>query len=647
MNTMLTPLRWQTCWPVDRPIRTAGCAGLPSQESLLNDWMAALAGDRGRFLIAHAPTGLGKTAAALAPALAWIAASPGRRRVFYLVNRIAQHDNPLRELRAGMAYQFQVAARRELRVADLIGRNRLCRHPNDRPLTEVCRESRDAAVFSQLPSSVASWAEVQQHISHRCPYHTLQGLIRQADLVVADYSWLFSQAAVAGEFDRLLEMPAEVAAIVDEAHNLPVRVRAELDVDLPLDELRAALSKEPVAAEQCLFPVLDVVARSDPEEGVSATVLLRAAGGERKVQAALRAYDEPDAPDPRPSAARRLLGLLLITEQNVVVHVSPDANGSTLRVIGRVVDSSPQMAAGWDRLTAGLCMSGTLAAPADGPDELRYQIPLFGLPSDRTAVRKYASPFPARNRRWVFCPDTVGIASRREEFYPQYAAHVESIGRQTPGVAAVFFSSYEFLERVSALLPAPEQDRVVRETTADAAGDSPVPLDDYRRQLEGLVQQHGRAYLFAVYSGKIAEGADFGGNLIRTVVCVSVPLERPRLYHARLQGRYREQFADIAAELGDPLAAKAAEYATARAPLSLVLQACGRGLRSPDDRCAFVLLDARYGGGWGLDWRRFLDPPPYNAARPESVVQSFHAPEQPSAGVDWDPAVLAACARRS
>ena len=51
----------------------------------------------------------------------------------------------------------------------------------------------------------------------------------------------------------------------------------------------------------------------------------------------------------------------------------------------------------------------------------------------------------------------------------RYAAHVSAIGAATPGVTAVFFSSYEFLEQVQSLLPEGERALVVREGRTDAA----------------------------------------------------------------------------------------------------------------------------------------------------------------------------------
>jgi Rad3-related DNA helicase len=265
-----------------------------------------------------------------------------------------------------------------------------------------------------------------------------------------------------------------------------------------------------------------------------------------------------------------------------------------------------------------------------------------------TRVRKYASPFPPRNRRWIYCPDTLGTYSQRTAHYGRYAAHVSAIGVATPGVTAVFFSSYDFLEQVASQLPESERVLLVREARKDAGNPgAPGGLDDYRRQLKQLVLAQRRAYLFAVYQGKIAEGADFPDNLIRSIVCVSLPLERPLLFHERLRRRYELALAPVAARLGDDVGAKAREYALERLSLSLVLQACGRGLRRPEDRCALVLLDRRYGeGSSGLDWRRFLDPAPYNTPRPDQSVMTFHAPDPAPAVGDWDPVILAACGRR-
>jgi Rad3-related DNA helicase len=600
-------------------------------------------------LLAHAPTGLGKSVAGLVPALAWLAEGLDRRRLFYLVNRVTQHDNPLRELHGGLAHLFRHRAGRPLHVVDLVGRQHLCLHPAARPLEPVCRQSIDEADFALLPSTVASWRQAREHLAGRlCPYHTLQGLMGVADVVVCDYWWLFSQAAAGGDLDDRLGPQREWAAVIDEAHNLPLRIRGDLDVDETPAALAEQAARAPRGIQGCLTPVIESLLASDPGEGASPSALLPLAGGAGALESALAAVAEVDDPDAALSPPVRLLRLLLRPDEDVVLHAVPaGADEPEPRVLARLVDPTRELRAGYGKLAASLSMSGTLAAPSDGGDELAYSLPLFGLSPGQAAARRYASPFPPLHQRWVYCPDTYGTFRRRREHLGRYAHHVARAGRATPGVTAVFFSSYSFLEQVRSALGPAEGRLVVAEErrhaeNPDAAGD----LEAYRERLGRLVAEKGRAYLFAVYQGKIAEGADFPDNLLKTVVCVSLPLERPRLFHARLRDRYVRLFEPVAAGRGDSAQEKAREYALDRLSLSLVLQACGRGIRREADRCVFVLLDERYGEGKdGFDWRRFLEPRPYNVFDPAASVRLFHEPPAAAPEGGWDAALLRAWPR--
>lgn len=226
-------LGWHDLWPPDQELRHAANSRAPSQRALLDDWASVLNHHQGkRHLLAHAPTGLGKTTAALVPALAWIAEQPDRRRVYYLVNRVAQHDNPIRELREGLAERFETRTGQQLRVVDLVGRQLLCSIPAVSPLAELCKWSRETASFDLLPDGIASGWDVQAHLGDsRCAYHTLQGLMSRAHVVVCDYWWLFSQQTQQQGFaERAGVSVTDTIVIVDEAHNLPLRVRTQRQV---------------------------------------------------------------------------------------------------------------------------------------------------------------------------------------------------------------------------------------------------------------------------------------------------------------------------------------------------------------------------------------------------------------------------------
>jgi len=633
---------WQTLWPKELDLRPAANKKSPCQRAMLEDWASVLRHHHDkRHLLAHAPTGLGKTLAALAPALAWVAEAPDRRRVYYLANRIAQHENPLRELRGSLAAQFEAQTGQPLRVVDLVSRDLLCDHPQACPLPQSCKDARDAARFDLLPGNVGSWREVKERLAGRvCPYHTLQGLMAQAHVVIADYWWLFSPwAQETGITEQAGFSPTDSILIVDEAHNLAARVRSYLDVDETAARVTESVKKVSPGVRRCPTPVVDAVSKSVPEAGVSPSVLLRLAGGVKAAQAALAAIANDRPGDVGLSIPERILRLLLQPDEAVVIYRTEDFVTGEPRLVFRWVDPTPVTQAGYVRVYASLSMSGTLAAPTDNDAELRYQAPLLGLPERATLTCKYASPFPLRNQRWIYNTDTYGTYKERGNYLTDYARYIVHVGQATPGVTAVFFSSYAFLEQVRTSVADPgEQALIVVEKRADAEdSDAPSNLGEYEQRLRTLVDQHGRAYLFAVYQGKLSEGADFQGNLLKSVICVSIPMEYPSLFHQRLAAQYTAHFAAIAEDLGDDVQAKSREYALDRLSLSWVLQACGRGIRSESDRCAFVLLDKRY---HEYGWRRFLEPRPYNLRRPEQAVAGFYGAREATVNDRWDEALV-------
>src|SRR5262249_42103431 len=142
----------------------------------------------------------------------------------------------------------------------------------------------------------------------------------------------------------------------------------------------------------------------------------------------------------------RLLRLLLQPDPAAVIYRTADADGID-RLVCRLIDPTPVLERGFRLAHASLIMSGTLAAPSDDSNELRYQVPLFGLPPT-TMTRKHATPFRARNQQWIYCPDTYGVLRERQSHLSRYVEHIISIGNATPGVTAVFFSSYAFLRQV-------------------------------------------------------------------------------------------------------------------------------------------------------------------------------------------------------
>jgi DNA excision repair protein ERCC-2 len=193
----------------------------------------------GMILLANAPTGIGKTAAALSAALE--AALPAGRKVVFLTHRKSHHIQAMVEAREIVRKRpLQIASLRpslpRLRVVDKISKQRMCllrqRDPSDDSpflLCEIahCKYSRPhPSVVESLLSEPKSASESASRslLENYCAHYAALGAMKEADVIVCDYSYLF-EAGILGMFLSHIGMPLFACdAIIDEAHNLPDRI---------------------------------------------------------------------------------------------------------------------------------------------------------------------------------------------------------------------------------------------------------------------------------------------------------------------------------------------------------------------------------------------------------------------------------------
>lgn len=651
-------------------VRTAARAQEKCQEEVLDAWYQTLEKSEqsslSHHLLVQAPTGLGKTPTALAPALTWQQFDSTHRQIYYLVGTVNQHDNPIDILKNIYPRRTSQGLPTSLRVVDLVGQHQLfgkgnetfCKVPRSRPTDPDCAQSRKAASWNLLPlEGPLSWREVAAIVSDQgyCPYHFLQGLMASADVIICDYWWVFS-AEAANIWSRTSRFGSRrVALIVDEAHNLISRVRSAYDVNIPYDKLSSQLQTTPdEATRSALMPLLKIVFGNGPlaekarRSGVAPSELLPLLDTTALEKA--RAYwaqsqrIEADENQSMSFEARIVYNLRPSENNDVVLYTLQEAYDRVRQeqkeaaLVMRRVDATHDLINGYGRVQASITLSGTLIAPGDDENELKKLVPQFGLPESTTQVIKAATPFLPTNQLWVYDSYSLGLYNSRRTYFDYYCDTIEKIGRATlNGVTAVFFSSYEFMQAIYKRMPADERRLVIPESRADALADDSIvgnqvkSLEDYETQLRQRMNDYSRAYLFAIYSGKIAQGADFKRNLIKTVVCVSVPVEMVELFHQCLCRYlwpllYPHQPIPVPVLDGNHTVGRevwnsAWEYAYERPGMYQVLQAVGRGIRSPSDRCAFVLLDRRY---HEFKWHDFLQPPPFHTDTPDLHVKMFH-----------------------
>ena len=576
-------------WPFDR-IRHG-------QVEFLRDARASLSA--GRHLLAHAPTGIGKTAVALVAALE--AAIPAGKLVLFLTARQSQHRIAIETLRRLERKGARVAA------VDLIAKQSMCLQEHapasGRAFHEFCDfkvKSRSCSFFNRDDEAVVAAVlqrpfHVQELIRASascrvCPHKVAMDAASRAHVVVCDYNLVFSdiREPFLARVGRSLD---DLVLIVDEAHNLPDRIRSHLCGDLSLvDVARAAreakdvdpetahqlagvaksmerfllgLRGERVARKEEFIDAVEAGLRHGLGRHVGYTDLVEMVGwaAEEALRRAL--------PTRLPELAE-FLARWRDVDEAILRLVVPGEEG---KFAYRLLDPSVISRVVFERVHGSVLMSGTLHPPEMYAD-------LLGIPRARREHRAYASPFPRANRLLLVHPHTTTLYARRTaEMFDLLAREVLTVAVAAPGNVAAFFPSYELLEEVLGrvrelaigkplIIERPDWDKAKR----DGA------LEVLRSARPG-----GGAVLFGVQGGSLSEGVDYEDNLLAAVVVVGLPLSPPNVEGEALKDYYVRKFGS----------AKGYDYAVVFPAVNKVLQAAGRAIRSETDRAAVVLLEGR------------------------------------------------------
>jgi len=593
----------------------------------------------GKHLVAQAPTGIGKTAAALAPALA--AALEQKKTVLFLTSRQSQHRIAVETLRL-------VADRRGARFAlvDLVSKRDMCLRPEASDMHparfgDFCAaETRsqscsflgevDGDTLARVRGGVLHVEELMavSRKAHLCPHMVALQAAQGAQVVVADYNHLFSDLREQS-LGKLGLALSDCIVVVDEAHNLPDRIRGSHShrvtpylLDQVDQEATGQHDKQVIADVRALRQALDAMAAKAEADGKAQDD--RAASSPRRV-ARLDVEELPAAFE-----AARNKGLFgthrtladaieslkpLVTKvrkgTDSVVHAEEllealddwgrfragglrylewDGGAATLHV--RLLDPSLAARTVFQKVHCAILMSGTLRPPEMVRD-------LLGLEEGRTLVRTYPSPFPPEHRLIVVGQGfTTRYTGRSPELWRRMAMQVRDLCKAARGNVAAFAPSYAILRELRAALDDLEAEgaghgkHLVVEDPAWLKSDRDAVLDT----LTGERKRNG-ALLLAVLGGSFSEGVDFKDNLLSGIAIVGLPLAPPDLEVDAAIGYLETRHPG-----------KGRAYGYTYPAMSKVLQAMGRGIRSATDKCAILLLDERY-----------LQPP-YRQLLPDEAV---------------------------
>ncbi len=529
--------------------------------------------NRKKRLFASLPTGTGKSAAVLYPALKALG-NGLTERVVYLTARNTARRSPLNALRKMSAQGMQA------RCCVLTAREKLCPvptrcHPDDCPRARGHFLRQGEAIDALLASEIAVWDDAVivsfADRFHLCPFEFALALSEMADVLLMDLNYAFDPFA---QLKRLFQRQKNFTLLVDEAHHTVDRVRESLSGVLDSRELgriRAEYGKQ-YGRKNGVYRSLTGLIHALRELECDADETTLPESPEGIAPKAQTVLDEAIAALPHAGAGMQELIRLCLPYLYAQEHLDEDyavllEKHGKERVL-TLYCLLPGKEIG--RVTKGL--RGTVFFSATlNPLPAMKQL-LGGGEED--ACFSLPSPFPPE-RLQVIRRNISTRFERREESAAQIAACIHELLECHPGNTLVFFPSYAYLNLVSGYL---DIDRLPELWVQQRE----MGEEDREAFLSAFEETATTRLGLCVLGGLFSEGIDLPGRQLVNAVVVGVGLPVPSARLKAVRACYQRHF-------GDGFA-----YACRIPGMQKVLQAAGRVIRSETDSGIVMLLDERY-----------------------------------------------------
>ncbi|MEF8874361.1 MAG: helicase C-terminal domain-containing protein [Candidatus Thermoplasmatota archaeon] len=560
---------------------------------------ASNAFERKKRLIAHAPTGIGKTAAVLPAA---VRAKEEGQKVFFLTSKQSQHN---------IAIETVKKMPTSVNATDVISKKHMC--PRDESklpypvFEEFCSESgqkkcnlfnkKMEKVVEDLKQDTNHVSEIVEFCSSKnvCPHKAALLAGKDSDLIVCDYNYIFSD--IRERIFELLEIELQdVLLIVDEAHNLPDRIRANLEEKLSIALLEEAF-KLLQGYSSALASFMSRLA-SELHDEIKQEKRIDKRFLDDKIERALKggltqfgSLEElledlemvaRDILDNDPSATAPMYVYSFLDtwrEEGKEVFRSVEPDTPTVEI--GLLDPAKYSEEVFKKIDSAVLMSGTLH-----PGEMYAD--LLGMKSQNTEIKTYDSPFPDENREIVSVDHvTTAYKERGLNTYQAYANTIADVANNTPGNAAVFFPSYSLMDHVIDRLSMVHLEKKMEIEEREHSKRE-------KKELVDSLKGRNDKLLLGVQGGSLSEGIDYRNNILSSVMIAGIPFPPPSLKVEALEEYYTEKFGEK----------KGYRYARIYPAMNRVLQAAGRPIRSKKDRAFIVLMDKRF------NYKRYRDQLP-------------------------------------
>lgn len=552
--------------------------------------------DEGKKLYASAPTGIGKTMSTLFPSIKAIGEQKAEK-IFYLTAKTITREVPigsmkLLEEKGLKAKTVVITAKDKICLND----ERKC-NPRDCSYAKGHFDRVNEAIIDifeneNLISREVAIKYAEKH--HVCPFEFVLDVSLWADVIVADYNYVFDpQVYLRRFFEGIKE---DYVFLVDEAHNLVDRSRemfsAEISTELfenVLDIFDGKYKKLKKSLLKCK-DTMDIVKAglSAKKEYYRKEEITDLYYPFKRSITLLEPWLIEEKKEKRYEEVLELYFNLLtyikisdLYDSHYVTYIREDGRNTIFKLY--CVDSSYLLREAFERGRSSILFSATL-------NPIDYYMNLLGENKGDYHI-KLSSPFPRKNL-CLLIDSTISTKYRDREYtYMDVVKRVESFVKSKKGNYLIFFPSHLYMNIIYDLITESKNDlNIIKQERIMNEGEREDFLETFNNE-DNLIA-------FAVMGGIFSEGIDLVGEKLIGAVVVGVGM--PMISFER----------NIIKEYFESIGEDGFEYAYTYPGMNKVLQGSGRVIRSHTDRGAILLIDNRYRTNkykslFPREWRNF------------------------------------------
>jgi DNA excision repair protein ERCC-2 len=621
----------------------------PGQIDMIRECRESL--KRNGHHLAAAPTGIGKTAAAIAAALEVALESAEKPHILFLTGRQSQHKIVIDTVRK--INSMIEGVKRPIKVVDIIGRESMCEVVDVQSGRCLCEQGSSESARGRLKDDVRKFIlEYPRHVEEIvdksktwgvCAWQTCRSAVKDSDILVCDYNHVFAEQVRENSLPSMGVSLKNCIIVVDEAHNLPDRIRMSMErVITPIIIRNAAMELEEYMGTlensamknssantmqsleevQWAFEVIKLLRVklgdyfrllhsqvSDEEEVIVSanefTEKIHEACDEFEGLVGQMKLDRATEIQPVFQKSQRLLRLSEILAKVVIDTESEEEESEPdSHRISYIFESIEKFGS-----TSAFCMvfspkgkegkitthlldpgvlSGEIFAMCSGsilmsgtlyPPQMYADI--LSLPKRLTTKTSYKSPFAGERRPVLIAKDvTTRYNERSEVMWNRMRSHIQALIDGSEGHIAVFCPSYRLMDEIIGDVYFKGVKKRVE--SRDWSKDD---IDKIVAELKTERSSGNRILLCGVFGARLSEGIDYNDGVLGSVVCIGIPNPPPSV----LSNSLKEYVAD---KFGKE---NSWRYTVTQPAINSILQAMGRPIRSVEDRALILLLDKRNG----------------------------------------------------